>query len=97
LFEQPELHLHTVAARKLANVFCRTAIDKKCRILIETHSPELFKEFLHELREGKIGENDFIAYKVLRDGQHSVVQKIEIDAKNDFDVYENWEKGISIG
>src|SRR5206468_4135587 len=49
LFEQPELHLHSLAIRPLANVFIETAQEKKTAIVAETHSPELFGEFVRQM------------------------------------------------
>lgn len=95
MFEQPELHLHTVAARKLASVFSQTVKQKKCRIMLETHSPELVKEFVNEMRAGRLGPNDLAIYRVTREHKETKLKKIEIDADNDFDIYENWEKGVS--
>jgi len=96
MFEQPELHLHTVAARKLATVFSQTAMNKKCHIMLETHSPELVKEFVNEMRGGRLGPNDLVIYKVTREGKETVLRRVEIDVQNDFDIYENWEKGVSL-
>lgn len=95
MFEQPELHLHTIAARKLASVFSQTVKHKKCHIMLETHSPELVKEFVNEMRAGRLGPNDLAIYRVTRVLKETKLQKIEIDADNDFDIYENWEKGVS--
>lgn len=95
LFEQPELHLHSLAARPLAKVFIETASSKNIHIVAETHSPELFKQFLCELRDGKLPLSDFVAYRVSRQGQKTVVTKIEIDPDG-IDVYEQWEAGLSV-
>jgi len=96
LFEQPEIHLHYRSSRELATVFIDTAKEKKANVLLETHSPDLVKQFMRELRTGNIGADDFVLYKVTRDGKETCIHEIKIDANNDFDVYENWEQGISI-
>lgn len=95
LFEQPEIHLHTKSSRELASVFIETATSKNCNIVIETHSPELVKQFLQELRAGSLNPEDFIFYKVERNEKETNIRQIEIDADEDFDIYENWEKEIS--
>jgi predicted ATPase len=95
LFEQPELHLHSIAARGLAKVFIETAKSKGVRILIETHSPELFKEFLSEMRAGHLPIDDFRCYRISRESAETKVHPIEIDPE-DCDVYENWERGLSV-
>ena len=93
LFEQPEIHLHQGAASKLGNVFIETAKQKNCHIIIETHSPELFKQIFSKLRNGDIAPEDFIAYKVQRVGSSSIIEPVEIvEEDGDFDIYDPWEK-----
>lgn len=96
LFEQPEIHLHTKSSRELASVFIDTVKVKKSNVVLETHSPDLVKQFMRELKEGNLPPDQFVLYKVNRDGMETCIHEVEIDAENDFDVYENWEKGISI-
>jgi len=96
LFEQPEIHLHTKSSRELASVFIDTAINKQANIVLETHSPDLVKQFFIELRNGTFNKDDFVLYKVIRKGKETCIKEIKVDAENDFDVYENWESGISI-
>ena len=96
LFEQPEIHLHTKSSRELATIFIDTVKEKNVNILLETHSPDLVKQFMQELKSGTINSDEFILYKVTRENNETCIREIEIDAENDFDVYENWERGISI-
>ena len=49
----------------------------------------------YALRAGSLKLDDFVAYRVSRDDNRSVVKKIEI-LPDDFDVYEMWEKGLSV-
>ena len=86
--------LHTKSSRELASVFIDTAKNKNSSLLIETHSPDLVKQFLVELREGKIQLEDIAIYKVTRQNNETVIANVAIE--DDFDVLENWEKGISI-
>jgi hypothetical protein len=95
LFEQPELHLHSLAARPLAKAFIETAKTKNAHILAETHSPDLFGQFINEMREGSLKMEDFIAYRVSRKDGRSILKRIEIEPET-FDVYERWENGISV-
>jgi predicted ATPase len=94
LFEQPEIHLHTVAAKGLAKIFIDTVKEKDARILIETHSPDLVHQLQRELRSRKIKVEDLAIYKVSRKNEQTNFKKIEID-DDDFDIYENWEDGIT--
>jgi AAA domain, putative AbiEii toxin, Type IV TA system/AAA ATPase domain len=82
LFEQPELHLHVLAVRPLAAVFIDAIKKKKVHIIAETHSRELFGQFLKEMREGALNPKDFIAYRVIREGGCSKITQIEIDLEH---------------
>lgn len=94
LFEQPEIHLHTKSSRHLASVFIETIKTKKCNVLLETHSPDLVKQLMQELRNGTITTDQLVMYKVTRENKETCIHEIEVD--DDFDVYENWENGISM-
>src|SRR6266436_2599002 len=94
LFEQPELHLHTLAVRPLAAVFIDAVRKKRMHVLVETHSRELFGQFLREMREGRLNPDDFIAYRVVREEGCSKITPIAIDLET-FDVYEAWDRGLT--
>jgi predicted ATPase len=94
LFEQPELHLHSIAARQLAKVFIETIREKRCNVVAETHSPELFLQVVRELRAGNLKLDEVAVYKVFREGGRTVISAIEIDPET-YDVYEQWERGIT--
>lgn len=94
LFEQPELHLHILAVRPLAAVFIDAVNKKQVHIVAETHSRELFGQFLREMREGRLDPEKFVAYRVIRESGCSRITPIEIDLDT-FDVYEEWEKGLT--
>jgi len=94
LFEQPELHLHVLAVRRLAGVFIDAAKKKKLHLVVETHSREMFGQFVREMREGHLDLGDFIAYRVIREGGCSRITPIDIDPAT-FDVYEQWERGLT--
>jgi predicted ATPase len=96
LFEQPEIHLHTKSSRELASIFIDTVKEKQSNILLETHSPDLVKQFMQELKAGSLPAEDFALYKVTRENGETCIHEVEIDADNECDVYENWESGISI-
>jgi predicted ATP-dependent endonuclease of OLD family len=97
LFEQPELHLHHLAAGKLATVLAKVAKQRNLRIVAETHSEDLFKQLLIELNTKKVSINDVIAYKVARVGGKSVFEKIIIDEDESgkFECDSPWTKDIS--
>ena len=69
--------------------------EKKSNILLETHSPDLVKQFMQELKAGKLSPDDFLLYKVTREKGETCIHQVEIDSEKEFDVYENWERGVS--
>lgn len=66
LFEQPELHLHEGAARKLAQVFHETATKKEAHLVIETHSKEFIQEVFQLIRSDALKVEDLAIYIVER-------------------------------
>jgi predicted ATPase len=78
LFEQPELHLHEGAARKLAGIFVETATSKKCSLVLETHSKELILELFTQVNEGALDVNDLAIYCVSREGGKSNYKNIAL-------------------
>lgn len=97
LFEQPELHLHHLAAGKLATVLAKIAKQKNLRIVSETHSEDLFKQILIELNSKKINPEDVVAYEVARIDGKSIFKEIIInqDENGKFECESPWTKGIS--
>ncbi len=93
LFEQPEIHLHSLAAKRLLKVFIDTVKEKEVKILAETHSPDIIHQLQSELRSGSITPDQVAVYRVIREKGCSSFQKIKIE--DDCSIYENWEKGIS--
>jgi predicted ATPase len=97
LFEQPELHLHSLAVRPLASVFIDAMRRKQLTILAETHSRELVGQFVCELRAQTIKPEELAIYRVQREAGHTLIKEIKISIDgDDVSIYENWEKGISV-
>lgn len=76
LFEQPELHLHEGASRKLAGVFVDTIREKGAHIIAETHSPHLFLELMQEVKTGRLLPEEIVLYDVLRRDGKSEFRKV---------------------
>jgi AAA domain, putative AbiEii toxin, Type IV TA system/AAA ATPase domain len=93
LFEQPEIHLHPLAAANLGRIFGSTVSRTNGTILIETHSPELVSSLQTEIKEGRLSAEDVKLYRVNRQEGASKFQHIEIDTHAE--IYENWRKGFS--
>ncbi|SRR6266481_3040089 len=95
LFEQPELHLHEGAARKLAKIFADVISIKKVHIVAETHSRDLFFGIINEVREEKIDHNDVITYDVIREGGCSTYTPIKIiKDEGHFEVSHRWGREL---
>lgn len=78
LFEQPEIHLHPGSARKLAQVFVETATQKKCNLILETHSIELIHELMDCIKSGLIKDSDISLYEVKRENSQSEFRAINV-------------------
>ena len=76
LFEQPELHLHEGASRRLARVFAQVCLQKT--VVAETHSRQLVHETLQLIREGVLTTRDVAIYDVERKGGCSNFKRLEI-------------------
>lgn len=96
LFEQPELHLHHTAARKLATILAKVAKKKNLRIVAETHSEDLFLQVLAELNNKIINIEDVVAYEVSRVDGKSEFKKIVINEDGGkFECESPWRRGIA--
>ena len=93
LFEQPELHLHTSSAKRLAGVFVRVQKLKDVSIVAETHSRELLIGILDEIREKRFSVEDLAVYTVVRKDGHSVFTRlnIEVDEQGRPECYDPWQ------
>jgi predicted ATPase len=84
LFEQPELHLHEGAARKLATVFTDLIREKRnIHIVAETHSKDHFLEVMNEVKIGRIAPEDVILYEVNRIDGKSSFREVNIRRESD--------------
>lgn len=96
LFEQPELHLHENAAKKLAYVFHETASERQSRVVIETHSKELVYEVLALVKSGKLKTDDLAIYKVERVGGASSYKRLAVEWDGKYlEVDDPWVKALT--
>lgn len=96
LFEQPELHLHEGAARKLGAVFANVVKEKKVNIIAETHSPHLVMEIIKSVKDGTIGIEDVVIYDVCRKEGRSYFKKVLIEKLSDGELWIDhpWQNGL---
>jgi predicted ATPase len=95
LFEQPELHLHPGAARKLAQVFVEAVTERKVKIVAETHSQDLLLAMISELKAKRLALTDIVAYEVKRVDGRSVYREIIFTQDGDnFEADHPWFKSL---
>lgn len=95
VLEQPELHLHPAAHGDLAELFAYSAMEKKQRYLIETHS----ENFLLRLRKlivdekSKLTPEDVMIYWIdeEEDGQSKFLKPITINEEGRLS---DWPEGV---
>jgi len=95
LFEQPELHLHPGAAKKLARVFTEAVTEKKVSIVAQTHSQDLLIAMISELRAKRLGLEDIVAYEVKRIEGKSTYREITFTQDgDDFEADHPWFRSL---
>jgi predicted ATPase len=95
LFEQPELHLHENAAKRLANIFHETSNEKSCRVMLETHTKEIIHQFLELIKEGKLNTEDIAIYTVKRTSGASAYKRVGLEWDGEYlEVDDPWVKTI---
>ena len=93
LFEQPEIHLHTLAAKPLASVFQDTA-SRGIQVVLETHSPDLIHGFQGLIANHELAPTDLMVYRVARNSGCTALTEVPIEP--DAEIYENWTSGLSV-
>lgn len=78
--EEPEIHLHPTAIRRLARELSAIAReDSSKRLLISTHSEQFIVAFLALVAEGKRSPDDIAIYLVTKDGKSSEFQRQQVN------------------
>jgi len=85
--EQPEIHLHPLAQRRLAEVF-RRAVERGVVTVAETHSAILVREIQTLIAKGQLRKEDVALHWLHRNEQgETVVKTAELDEKG---AYGDW-------
>ncbi|MGA0569831.1 AAA family ATPase [Variovorax sp. VNK109] len=95
LFEQPELHLHEKAAKKLSGIFIESATKRGLQLIIETHSRDLVNGVFDGIRSGSIDANEVALYRVDRIDKASRYKRISINFDGaHLDVDDPWADAV---
>lgn len=85
--EQPEIHLHPLAQRRLADVF-RDAVSRGVISVVETHSALFLREVQTLIAKGQLRKEDVALNWVLRDDNgETTVRTADLDDKG---AYGDW-------
>ncbi len=80
--EEPEIHLHPTAIRKLAHELNNIVHKEKGkRLLISTHSEQFITAFTTLVVEGKCSPDDLAIYLVTKEGKTSEFQRQNVNDK----------------
>jgi hypothetical protein len=92
LFEQPELHLHPLAASRLIDVFADVIKKKMCTVIAEVHSQDVLRRLQRFVADGRLRLEDINIYVVERVAGVSGIRALDIN--NDGEVFDNWNIGF---
>jgi energy-coupling factor transporter ATP-binding protein EcfA2 len=67
VIQQPELHLHPRAQAQLAEIICDVIKEKRCTVLIETHSDVFLRRLRSVIAEAELPANDAVFHWFKRD------------------------------
>ena len=90
--EQPELHLHPKLQAELADLFIESALERKNKFVLETHSEHLILRMLAGVRKGKVNPGDLAVLYVVPSAKGSKVIELRVDQDGDF--IDRWPGGF---
>jgi len=81
LVEEPEIHLHPTAQRKLVHAFIRAIKEEGKHVVISTHSEHVLLSVLSSVAGGKISPEEVSCYLVKKKRKESVIQQQKVNEK----------------
>lgn len=81
LVEEPEIHLHPTAQRKLVHAFIRAVKEEGKHVVLSTHSEHIVLSLLAAVAGGKLSPEDVACYLVKKKGKESVIQRQKVNEK----------------
>lgn len=81
LIEEPEIHLHPTAQRKLVKAFIDIIKEEKKTLIISTHSEHIVSALLFNVAEKIISPEDVVCYLCKKDKAKTILQEQKINSK----------------
>jgi predicted ATPase len=88
--EQPEIHLHPKAQGTIAELLCRTSLQRQ--VIVETHSEHMINKARLFVAEGKLSPERMCILYVDRSKAGSKVTEIRVDERGEF--VDEWPDGF---
>lgn len=79
LVEEPEIHLHPLAQRELAELFLHIARERNVQCIVETHSEHLFRRLQTLVAQDSLSREEVALYFVAHEGGHAKLIDLEMD------------------
>jgi hypothetical protein len=80
IIEEPEIHLHPLAQRLLADLFVEVSRERRIQFLIETHSEHLFRRLQFLIADQQVEADRCRLYFVQRaQGDGAKLRRLEVD------------------
>ncbi|MBL0871617.1 MAG: DUF3696 domain-containing protein [Phycisphaerales bacterium] len=87
LLEQPEIHLHPMVQRGLADVFIDVAKKRKVQIIVESHSEHMLRRLQRRVAEEKLSKDEAALYFCTAKNGASELSDLKLNLFGDI---ENW-------
>ncbi len=79
--EEPEIHLHPTAIRKLAQALVEIAREDNKRFVISTHSEQFLAALLGMTAQGKLKPSELACYYAKKEGKATVFERQQVNEK----------------
>lgn len=91
LLEQPEIHLHPMIQRGLADIFVDVATKRRVQVIFESHSEHLLRRLQRRVAERAIDDNQAALYFCDSQNGSSILKSLELDLYGNI---RNWPSGF---
>ena len=87
IVEEPESHLHPLAAALLAELFAEVSKERGVQFIVETHSEHLFRRMQTLIAKQQVKNSDCAMYFVERSGNSATLKAL---TANEYGAITNW-------